>query len=232
MLAPLLAALALSAPVPKPPVPKLADVFGVPTEAKGMCTFELSKDRSLTVTVPAEHRWRTASSFAPPLVAKEMDDDFRVTVRVRPTIPDDPGFALAANPRQEFGVQAGLSVCAKDDPEHGSVCVLSSVTVKGWNEWRTRVCFIEQAPRWGASGNTLRNDPEAGEAHYLRITRRGVKILQERSTDGEKWELVRGTFKLAGPVTVGPVAFQSTHKEFTATFDEYQVESLPKDDKK
>ena len=220
--------LAVAAPVPKAS-PKLADLYGEPTDAKGDCTLEMGKRGVLTVTVPISHRAVDVRETdpLPPLAAKLVDGDFVATVRVAHSLPIAPGTAF---PRRKLPpaptVAAGLVAFAEGSKSYG---VMATVC-RDWSkaEWGTTCLFLDATPTVGGMSGVHPPGVKPDHPLYLRVSRRGEKVTQAWSADGEKWETKR-TCELAGPVLVGPVAFQSTDKEFAATFDQYELKELPKE---
>lgn len=226
MLPSLLAALALSAPVPKI-TPKLADVFGEPTAAKGDCTLEMDKRGTLAVTVPLAHP-RCDGSLAgrlQPLAAKTVRGDFVLTVRLTVDVPDDAvspgGLATCAG--------CGVAVRYEANPDLGLVAAVERLPGrKGWSLCRRVSGFELERGNLVGSGRTTNGG--TGTESYLKLSRQGAKLTTEWSADGKTWKdgyvwVIKG---MEDAVTVGPVAYQSTDKPFTASFEGYEMKELAK----
>jgi len=223
-----LLAATLAAPVPKTG-PKLADLFGEPTEAKGKCTFEMDRAGVLTVTVPNDHppsTW-TENAFLTPLLAKTVDGDFVLTVRLTLS----PAEGAGENRKNRLpSVGGGVAVRAASGVDVGAVAAVERRRLKGvWGNDR-QLAVAEAGPGGKVEGGIGLNGSLADGPIRIRLTRRGEELTVEWAEDGKKWEKPcdRKLTGLTGAVTVGPVAFQSTDKEFIATFDEYTIEPLKK----
>jgi hypothetical protein len=226
----LVAALALSAPVPKI-TPKLADLFGEPTAAKGDCTLELNKDGSLAATVPPTHPKCDGSLAGSlhPLAAKTVRADFVLTVKLTVDVPDDA--SSNRRPDQLLTCAAGgIAVRSVANPELGLVAAAErSPGRKGWSMCR-RISGCEQTGDGNYKIHGRTTDGGTGTECYLKLSRQGAKLTAEWSADGAKWKdgYVWKITGLEDDVTVGPVAYQSTDKPLVATFDEYQLKLVEK----
>jgi hypothetical protein len=217
--------LAVAAPVPKAKVPKLEDVFGEVADPKDGCKYEMGPGGSLTVTVPKGRVETELVSVLPPMVAREVRGDFVVTVRVALELPAKP--KPAEGVKKWPTVRAGLSVyTAGDNPFDSGRSVAF-----WWHYYVEDVCWIGSEQ---FSGKHRLVDDKSDRTRFARITRCGDDLTGEVSADGKVWEKLRlGTVKnLPASVSVGPFAFQTTDRELTATFDEYDIKPLPKDEKK
>lgn len=224
----LLPLFAVAAPVPK--APKLEDVFGKIADPKSDCKFEMSDAAVLTVTVPTTHPARepNSQSTIPPQLGKVVKGDFVLTVRVAHKLPkgaDKQG--KVSGP----AVMAGVSVVSADDPKNGVTAGILRRS-KG-DEWPVSLFASFRSNRTsGVSEQPWRVG--TADALYLRVTRKGDTIDADMSRDGTKWTTVKSTTltDLPDELTVGPVAFGCIDQEFSATFDQYEIKQLPKDEKK
>jgi hypothetical protein len=225
----LVAGVAGAAPVPKAQ-PKLEEVFGEVADKKDGCKYEMDKRGALTVTVPANAD--LTESFSPPRPRfwKEVTGDFAATVRVKLTMSDKVG-----KPPRFLGfpeVMAGLGVeSSADGPVGGQVVAMVKYKFReknqfgGDNTWDGDRDF---------GGITQGLQGKTDDARYVRLTRRGVDVTYSKSEDGQKWEewYTRSAGKLPDIVRVGPLAHHTTDSEFSATFDQYEIKPLKKDEKK
>ena len=71
------------------------------------------------------------------------------------------------------------------------------------------------------------------DAVYWRLTRRGGEFTFCFGSDGEKWtEFTSLEAPDFDAVVVGPIVAHSTNEECKATFDQYEIKPLKKDEKK
>ena len=223
--------LAVAAPVPKAKL-TMEVVFGERTTPNSRHAVEFDDRGRLTVTVPTTvPRVRArGGELHLPLLAKEVEGDFRLTACVSSKLPA----AGTSDPKEfngaavVFGVSvygtadkkvrgAEFGVLWQDDGEWSGV--LTSTSVKAG-----QVSRVEAGDE---------KKPAAPPSH-LRVTRRGPRLTCETSEDGEKWEefFTEEHPDLPAKVKVGPVVFGTTEQEFSAAFDEYEIKPLAKDEKK
>ena len=221
---PLLPLLAVAAPVPKAMVPKIEDVFGEIADKKSECKFEMGKGGALTITVP-----KGAVGSEKPLVSKEVEGDFILTTRVKLEYPAD---ASGGNGKKPPAVSVGLGFTSQDDTKlHSQLFWTVTSTPKAG--WEGTIIFASNTRKGGGIYAPKLCSKEG--SLYLRLTRQGASVVGEVSEDGVGWKVFSGAFghrAMADRLTVGPVAFGTIDKEFTATFDEYEIKPLPKDEKK
>jgi len=230
------AGLAVAAPVPKEKA-KLEDVFGEVADKKSECKFEMNKDGALAVTVPTTHPALEpdAHSTVPPMVGKKVTGDFVLTVRVTLALPKADEVKVGSLPP---AVMAGVSVVSADSPSVGARC--GTVRRLKGDEWKVANLHTSRKPLPpGGPGPFEINkmDVEAkgkpGDPTWLRVTRRGALVEVDTSGDGTSW-VPFSVFKEKSwgeTVSVGPVAFGCIDKEFSVTFDQYEIKPL-KEEKK
>jgi hypothetical protein len=215
------------------PVPKRANtmeiLFGNVTNPKTECKFETSRDGALTVTMPAG--WDPVPprnvAYRGPLVAKTIEGDFNVSVRLTHTLP---ATAWTHYRNECPGMAAGLSVWATSGPDFERAGVIAAIDrTYCAGRWVSDLRHYEGKQAQWAS-NSLRPELKPDAVVYLRVTRRGDIMTEEWSADGKAWAEI-GKSKLVGPVSVGPVAFQCTDHDFVVTFSEYELKELPPEKK-
>lgn len=221
---------AVAAPVPKA-APQLEDVYGEIADKKSGYKFEMSKAGLLTVTVPAteEKVAFDAKAFRAPQVVKEIEGDFMLTVRIGLSAPKE---AKVGGKADEMTVTAGVAISQSDAPQFGACAGITHYsTDKGWRG-RFSDCRKYDKTGSGAGSWDLKLDPSS--KLVVRLTRQGDRVLSEFQTEEGEWQgwsNMRIT-DMAGTVKVGPVAFGCIDKEFSATFDQYEIKPLTKDEKK
>ena len=227
-----LAGLAMAAPVPKENVKKLEDVFGEVADPKSDCKFDMMKGDALRITVPKGHPPTDFSDdhpARPPMVAKVVEGDFVLTVRVTHTPAKDAGRAAGAKGNTE--VMAGISLYAEDDPKRSLLFTQRHI----WNGQSWVSGFTRESRGGGSStGSNSPLDDERGKAVYLKLTRNGGDFKTATSTDGKTWDdfLNCSIEKLGAKLVVGPVALHNTSDDYEAVFDQYEIKPLAKDEKK
>lgn len=230
LVVPLLASFAFAAPVPKAEVPKIEDVFGEIADKESKCKFEMGKGGVLALTVPRTHPSiePNADSATPPMVSKRVEGDFVLTVR---TVANLPRKLDAKEQTARPAVLIGVSMMSADSPGLG--ITVGAVRRMKEGEWEAAqfTCFRE--PNY-ADASEAGLKVAAADPTWFRITRRAKTAHVETSTDGKKWTtFVRvGVTMLGETLTVGPVAFGCVDQEFSATFDQYEIKPLLKDEKK
>ena len=226
-----LAGLAFAAPVPKEKVKRLEDVFGEVTDPKSDCKFDMMKGDALRLTVPKTHPPTDFSDdhpAYPPMVAKVVEGDFVLTVRVTQTSAKDA--EPAAGARGITKVMAGIALYSEADPKSSLLFTQHhSLSGKSWGSG-----FVREARGGGrASGGSSGGD-ERGKAVHLKLTRNGGDFKTATSTDGKTWDefLNCGIDKLGAKLVVGPVALHCTSDDYEAVFDQYEIKPLKADEKK
>lgn len=218
----------VAAPVPKA-VPKLEEVFGEIVDEKDGCKYEMSKGGVLTITVPAVEKDAKVEreSFRPGLVAREVEGDFMVTVRIA-ILPS--ASAKVTGKEKDAEVVAGVAVAKADDPQYGALGGMGQWSVD--KSWSGRFFDSRKPDKTSSSSGSWDLKLKQDDCLTVRLTRRSDRVLTEFKIAGE-WQGFsnRRIEGMTGSVRVGPVAFGCLDKEFSATFDEYKIELL-KDEKK
>lgn len=226
-----LAGLAVAAPVPKSITMKIEDVFGEITDPKGACKFEMKKDGALTITVPTDHPVGQpgAGLLSPALAGKTLDGDFSLSVRITPHLPTEVTKREGTSSPQ---LMAGVAVLSTENPKRIGV---NAGTVRQFDngDWvQKRYCDYRHLKINGLAN--LRAKPErVPTATHLRVTKRGDQVLVEMSAEGTKWVQVisKTLVGFTGAVHVGPVVYGCIDKEFSVTFDQYELKPLTEEKK-
>lgn len=216
----LLPAVALAAPVPKPPGKKIEDVFGQVAEVSGV-TCEMTKAEELRVGVSKEFTVSTSQEhLIRPLVSKTVEGDFVMTVRV--AHPPSRVADLAAVGPGVPTLSAGIALYADGNPKQ--MLTLLHKHTKSGDTWKSSLGMNSRHDR-GGSGTGRQSKGLEDKPLYMRLTRKGDEFKSETSADGTKW-MGFGTHKVAGfgAVVVGPVALHNTTADYDAVFDEYKLE--------
>jgi hypothetical protein len=226
----LTAALAAAAPVPKL-TPKTFDGFGTLVETKGV-TCETPKAGELRVSLSKEAAAASAThKQARPLVARAVEGDFELTVRITHAPPD--GQDLTVVGRGDPDASAGIALQSADDPKTSLVLLARQCKEDG--TWVSRFSMFSRFGdgKKGSDGGTV-DEKLIVRPVYLRLTRRGDDFTAARSVDGKKWSSAVGSaFEVPGvaAVLVGPVAAHNANAQYDVTFDEYTL-TTPAEKKK
>lgn len=221
--------LAVAAPVLKR-ARTMQTVYGLETDAKGECKLEMGRDGALAVIVPTTERPTDPKRVAwrRPIVAKSVEGDFVLTTRVTLGPPSNAGTQLRGEPPAcVAGVSLWAAGTSVDNPRCAVAAVGGYLDRGGWQMWDFHY-------EWGAPDRAMgmdRAELNTDRPIFLRVVRKGDQVTHERSIDGREWHTAYKAV-LAGPISVGPVAFQSTDQEWSVTFDDYELTSLANDEKK
>lgn len=229
----LLAAGAPAAPAPKTKL-KMAEVYGEVIAPKEECQAELARDGRLTLTVPTTAKMTPDhANYRLPQVSKTVDGDFTLTARVTLRVPAKVGSRSKEAPAAAF---AGLTVFSGDVSKFDTINC-HSVSVRESGPERAVTTHIGLYWTGNAAGGNrggggqaqslCPRDWEPGSPVWLRIAREGKGVTVATSADGKTWQSTE-PWTLIGPVQVGPVAYGCVDKEFSATFDEYELKVAEK----
>jgi len=219
--------LAVAAPTPKTN-PKLEDVFGEIVDKKSDCKFEMGKEGALTITAPTSPKAfkLNGKTFLPPLVEKEVEGDFELTVRIGLLAPKG---AKAVDGEKDLSVVAGVSVIPPGTPFGAMGGLLQNATEKGWSG-KNFGCYHQFKASHVSSTRDLKLDPDT--PLVVRLTRQGEEVTTECKS-GDEWVLLNFSRVdgMTGKVKVGPTVAGNIDQPFTATFDQYEIKPL-KEEKK
>lgn len=241
MIATALLALAVAAPVPKEAADqKLVSVYGTPTEpeypvAEGLTVrSERTKNGVLHLTVPKSHPSRDldACDGVRPQLVREVDGDFQLTVRVQHQLAKSADRARDAAGRRVVGVWAGVGIWDGETREPLTTFVHgASYTDSTWTGlYRFHLGVPNER---GASGSTA-DLKRVDQPLWLRLQRSGNKLEYQVGRDGKNWTAFYDTVckaDLPRKLKVGPVAFKTTAEEYTAEFDQYEIQPLKSEKK-
>jgi hypothetical protein len=222
-LAPLLA---LAAPVPKAQPKKIEEVFGTPSDVKGV-SCEMTRGGELKATVGKEAAKAGTDANLIPLATRTVAGDFELVVRVTHNSPSGADLAVGNGQATVF---AGLALFAENNPKY-TLNLLHKHTKSG-DTWKSGMNMSTRHEN-GGSGSGRQMQKLEDQPVYLRLTRTGDEFKSETSADGKKWQRF-GTHKVqgfGGAVVVGPYASHNTNAEHQVTFDEYVIKT-PGEEKK
>jgi hypothetical protein len=223
----------LAAAAPAAPVPKakraMGDVYGELTAAKEECVAEMDKTGRLTLTVPTTAKVTPRhADYRLPQVSKTVDGDFTLTARVTLRVPGKVGSRSKGDPAAAY---AGLTVFSGDVTKFDTInCLSVSVRERGPERAMTSHTGLywtgnEAGGNRGGGGQSQSLCPldrKAGSPVWLRIAREEGGVTVATSDDGTRWHSTE-PWTLIGPVQVGPVVYGCVDKEFSATFDGYEL---------
>jgi hypothetical protein len=198
----MLFSLALAAPVPKAkPANQKGpwfDGWDKPFNPKGACLFE-RKGEELAITVAGgEHRLGlTRGAPGAPCLLREADGDFTLQVRV------------AGPAGAHESCRAGVLLLAGKASARAELHPGEEAWAAAW--FKAPHACHGAGRDWGA-----------GKAAYLRLERRGQRLLTAVSADGKEWSRLlerEPPFDLPDKVKVGVFASSTAEGTFKATFD-------------
>lgn len=224
----LLPLLAVAAPVPKPP--SSIQSFGTVVETKGVtCASPRRGELRVNVSKAAASEAK-AHDEARPVVARTVEGDFELVVRITHAAPD--GRELVSGDGGERLASAGIAL-HKPDGKRGSLVVLNRLSNdRGtWDSYFRMFALYETKGGRGAIGGLGPHREFSGDPIHLRLTRRGDVFTAARSDDGKEWSPVfespHEVPGLGAAVVVGPVAAHNTNGRYDVTFDQYTLTQLP-----
>jgi regulation of enolase protein 1 (concanavalin A-like superfamily) len=216
----------VAAPVPKEnDAARMLRIYGTTVDPDKDCAFEMAGEK-LRIMIPAKHHSRSLNStqWNAPRVARVVEGDFTVTVRVAFPIRPLPG--PDADESEDRFATAGLVVW-EDNGETVWVTRSESHAVDrqerfGWNWWLNGSNRLVSVAGFD----------KVGEAAYLRLARKGPKLTTNFSRDGKEWtpDTRLGVLDVGwtGPVRVGVIAENGYRATFEAAFDEYRLTRVGK----
>ncbi len=225
LLALVLPAFAVAAPVPKASDERLRQLFGEPTDPDKDCKFELD-GKKLRITVPATaHRLDADHKLGnAPRVVREVTGDFSAQVRVR-LVPSEVPSPPAGQASPVFN--AGLLVAADAEgfAYHGYSRIVT--TRREFFQLGSGV-RLDTGFRTSIGGGVPNNEAPLG-ALILRVVRTGGKLRMDSWTEvqPDKWPTLHTQdVNFPKTVTVGLFAAHNAKFPFTAEFDDFSIRPL------
>jgi regulation of enolase protein 1 (concanavalin A-like superfamily) len=210
----------IAAPIPKEDdAARIRRAYGETIDPDRDCKFEM-KSEKLRLTIPGKQHFLERKLHNAPRVAREIEGDFTLSVRV--TFPIRPAKGLEAHQADSAIASAGVIAWSDDDDEMvwilRSEFPLGGEQRQGFLSNRVKPKVNEYHTLWGLN-------LEQTEAAYVRLERNGNKVSPTYSGDGKKWD---STFEVevgwGKKVKVGLIAENGYKVPFVATFDEYKLE--------
>jgi regulation of enolase protein 1 (concanavalin A-like superfamily) len=208
------AALAAPAPEPRP----FETGWDKPIDPDKDCRFRIDKG-VLTITVPGvDHDLGVERGLMnSPRLLRDVEGDFVAQVRVKGTF--QPSATSSTTERLPF-VGAGLLLMASDQTyiRLERAALRRSDDVKTYANWELR-----QDGKWVLSGDATVLPLEDKDT-YLRLERKGDKLLAWASHDGDKWsELPPLEVKLPARLKVGVSCGGTSTDVFAPRFDHFKL---------
>jgi WD40 repeat protein/regulation of enolase protein 1 (concanavalin A-like superfamily) len=202
---------------PMPAEERQTLVWNAPVDPDGDCSFKTSGDK-LTVSLPGKDHDLGAErgQMNAPRLLFDVEGDFTVQVRVGGAFQPS---ATATVEGKIPVVGAGL-LLAVDDKTY--VRLERFVLIRGqqretFGNWELR-----------REGRVTFSHPSrqlSGEQTYLRLQRRGGKLLGSVSEDGQQWtQLQPLDFVFPEKVKVGVAALTTSANPFSPSFDQFQLQ--------
>jgi regulation of enolase protein 1 (concanavalin A-like superfamily) len=215
-----LACAALAADTDPDPEPNpFATGWNKPIDPDKDCKFK-GESGGLTITVPGkDHDLAIQRLFNSPRLLRDVEGDFVVEVRVGGKFV--PSLAATTSERVPF-VGAGLVVMADDKNyvrlERAALRRGEVQTYANWELWRDG--------KWELAG-TVSACPLKEKQTYLRLERKGDRLLASVSEDGKKWtELPAQELKLPAKVKVGVAAGTTSTETFAPHYDRFKLKKM------
>jgi regulation of enolase protein 1 (concanavalin A-like superfamily) len=199
--------------------------WGAPTDPAGDCKFDL-RDNKLMITVPGSDKAHDlgaeVSNMTAPRVLQPVSGDFVLTVKIDGEF--DPGDESTQPGRTGYN-GAGLVVFA-DENNYVRIeraTLNSGAEVHPYTNFEIRV--DGQNERFGTTGDLPTEDRKPT---WLRLERKGGKMLGAMSHDGEEWaygkpkELTSEAWNKP-EVKVGVAAINTSKQPFVPSFSEFKV---------
>jgi regulation of enolase protein 1 (concanavalin A-like superfamily) len=216
------AALALAGD-PDPEPNAFQDGWDKPTDPDKDCTFKKEKG-GLTITVPGKDHGLAIERgrMNAPRLLRDVEGDFVAEVRVSGTL--NPSMTSTAAGRTPF-LAGGLVLMADEKTyirlERAAYRRDDVATYANWE--------LRQDGNWLLQGNSS-VCPLKEKAAYLRLERKGDRLLASVSEDGKEWsELSPLELKLPAKLKLGVTANSTCTDPFSAHFDRFKLRKGKRD---
>ena len=199
-------------PHPEPTGKPLAN-WGEVIDPDNDCKIS-AQARALEIQVPGTHHDLNADidKFNAPRVVREVSGDFTVTTKIVGTL--QPG-SKSTNPKSVPCCGAGVFVWQDSDNYIflGRMAILKNKKVGEFAAFEER--------EWGARAAINNHKIDAGDA-YVKLERRGNRLLGYTSKDGKAWEKLE-PMETSYPSTlkVGVYALNSSNAPLTIRFENF-----------
>ncbi|HWE37579.1 MAG TPA: DUF1349 domain-containing protein [Isosphaeraceae bacterium] len=190
--------------------------WGEAVDPDGDCTFTPDGSKTLTIAVPAKLHDLNAdiSRWNAPRVLREVDGDFVVTVKVTGKFePANP----STNPKSIPFNGGGLFVWHDGD----NYIRLERGAGRRGNKVNTFSIYEE---REGGHRGAVHNGGLPVGSVFLRLERRGKRIVGATSPDGKKWSVLKPIdVDWPSKLKVGLDAINSSSTPLTVRFEQFQL---------
>ncbi len=193
--------------------------WGEVVDPSGDCKVALDPARDrLTIAVPGTPHLLSSeiagSPLGAPRVVRDIDGDFKVSVRVAGKL--DPGVSKSA----DYDPYHGAGLVVWKDERNYLRAERAVATIHG----RT-VAYINYELREGGRLAFSRGLATSDQPIYLKVERTGDQVRSWRSPDGSRWSELPGVAgSISGRVRVGVVAINSARHPLRAELDRFRVE--------
>jgi RNA polymerase sigma factor (sigma-70 family) len=182
------------------------------------CKFVLDKD-ALTIEVPGKDHDLAVERplMNSPRLMRDVEGDFVAQVRVSGAFSPSTD---STTPQRVPFVGAGLWLMADDQ----TYVRLDRATLRRDGEAKTYASWeLRRDGKWELAGDAT-VQPLEDKATYLRLERKGDKLLASVSHDGKKWsELSPLELKLPAKLKLGVGAGSTSTEPFKPRFDEFKL---------
>jgi regulation of enolase protein 1 (concanavalin A-like superfamily)/predicted RNA-binding Zn-ribbon protein involved in translation (DUF1610 family) len=203
--------------------PKNLAGWGAVTDPSGDCTFTAETSR-LVVKVPGGiHNLNPNRGMQAPRVLKMVNGDFVAQIKV--TGDFKPGEKAVADQHSSFN---GAGLLAWQDEKNYIRLERNRWYVPAEQKYACYPPLLEyykNGEYQGADPDSTLDEFFKGRSTWLRLERKGDKVIASYSHDGKEWtEAKEITVELPAELSVGVAAINTSAEPFTVEFDEYKVD--------
>jgi regulation of enolase protein 1 (concanavalin A-like superfamily) len=204
---------------PAPAQKEALGAWGTAVDPDGDCQFAIQGE-GLTVTAPGSDHVLGVErgKMNAPRVLRAADGDFIAQVRVSVDFPEG---ATAAVPNKPPVLVAGLVLFVDD----GTYVRLERASVEARDERLNYVNWeVRKDREWTRHGSSQEAKVEPSEHLWLRLERRGERLLGYHSADAVQWQALPPIeLKLPPAVKVGVTVGHNTTTPHSAAFAGYKL---------